>query len=155
LSEQLQALSRKKSDIEDLLKLLKKITYEIEFGTFKAQTKIVSEDSPFPVALWPPHGKNTFDDYFELPYNAAGPTEYDVGTGANRARPATPLFTGLNTTLLSTTNCWVWFNVSPSVRHRLIANRYYNYSIIPIRKIFAQGVAAGGTLFIDVEGVEE
>jgi hypothetical protein len=155
MSEQLQALSRKKSEIEELLKLLRKVTYQIEFWTHKQTTKSVAEDSPLPVALWPPQGLKTHDDYFELAYNAAGRSEYSIGTGANQALPNVPLFTSLNTTLLASTNVWVWFNVSQSVRHRLIANRYYNYSIIPVRKIFAQGVAAGGTLFIDVEGVEE
>lgn len=102
------------------------------------------------------------DDFAMIPFTDAE-TSYLIGTMAFAADPSglpelasnpdtgQPGFTAHEILLYATQDCYVRFNGSSRVQHRLFANTYYRFRR-RTHTIYVQRVAADGILYLWAEG---
>jgi len=91
-----------------------------------------------------------YDDYYELDYTDEE-VSYRIGTAASAADPSISSFRAHQVFLEPTTDCWIRFESSSRVQHRLAAKVRYEF-LRECEWIYVRRVSTSGTLKIQAFG---
>jgi hypothetical protein len=92
----------------------------------------------------------TLDDYAEIAFSATE-QEYIIGTSAHGTNASVPVFAASQIALSPDQDCYVKFNSSKNVRHRMLLGQIYTYPL-RVTAIYVTRVAVNGTLTIRAVG---